>query len=57
MGSRFSLGSGILTNDASTLEKWIAHPDRIKPAVHMPAFRMLAIEERQALAAYLQALK
>jgi cytochrome c oxidase subunit 2 len=57
LGSRRSLGAGILTNDVHALERWISHPNRIKPAVHMPAFRMLPSEEREALAAFLHGLK
>ena len=57
VGGRYSLGAGILTNNAAMLERWIAYPDRIKPSVHMPAFRMLPDEEREALAAFLAGLK
>ena len=57
LGSRYSLGAGILTNDLPAIEHWISYPDRIKPAVHMPAFRMLPREDRQALAAFLEGLK
>ncbi|HYG22484.1 MAG TPA: cytochrome c oxidase subunit II [Verrucomicrobiae bacterium] len=57
VGSRFSLGAGVLTNDLSALEKWIASPDRIKPAAHMPAFGMLPPADQRALAAYLKGLE
>lgn len=57
LGSRYSLGAGILSNDASAIERWIAYPDQIKPAVHMPAFRMLPRDDREALAAFLEGLK
>lgn len=57
IGSRFTLGAGILTNDATALQRWISFPDRIKPSVHMPAFRMLPEEDREALALYLKGLR
>ena len=56
-GSRFSLGAGVLTNDSAALEQWITHPNRIKPAVHMPAFGMLPPGDRAALAQYLKGLQ
>ena len=41
--------------DAS--RRWIAHPTRIKPGAHMPAFGMLGRGRLQALAAYLDGLR
>jgi cytochrome c oxidase subunit II len=41
IGSRLSIGAGILPNNAETLMRWIARTDHVKPAVIMPAFGML----------------
>lgn len=57
VGSRLSLGAGILAADADQFQRWIARTDEIKPGVHMPAFGMLPTADLQALAAYLQGLQ
>lgn len=57
VGSRISLSAGILTNHANALERWIAHPQTIKPGVQMPAFGMLPRADREAMAVYLKGLK
>jgi cytochrome c oxidase subunit 2 len=57
VGSRLSVGAGILPTDATQLERWIARTEDVKPAVHMPAFGMLPAPDLQALAAYLHGLK
>jgi cytochrome c oxidase subunit 2 len=46
-----------MTNNARALGRWVSEPDWIKPAVHMPAFRMLPGEDREALTAFLGGLK
>jgi cytochrome c oxidase subunit 2 len=57
VGRRFSLGAGITTNDPTSFEQWISFPEKIKPGVHMPGFRMLPEGDRRAMAAYLEGLK
>jgi cytochrome c oxidase subunit 2 len=57
VGSRLSLGAGILPNTEEALMRWLKHTDRIKPGVLMPAFGMLPETELEALAAYLIGLK
>lgn len=57
VGSRLSLGAGILPNDLDAFLRWITHTDDVKPGVHMPAFGMLPPEDLQALAAYLEGLQ
>jgi cytochrome c oxidase subunit 2 len=57
VGSRLSLGAGILANEADAFLRWIAHTEDVKPGVHMPAFGMLPPEDLQALAAYLDGLE
>ena len=57
VGSRLSLGAGILPNDPEAFLRWIAHTADVKPGVHMPAFGMLPPEDVRAMAAYLEGLQ
>jgi cytochrome c oxidase subunit 2 len=57
VGSRLSLGAGILPNDPEAFLKWMAHTQNVKPGVHMPHFGMLPPEDLRALAAYLDGLE
>lgn len=57
VGSRLSVGAGILPTTPDELQRWIARTEQIKPGVHMPAFGMLPPADLQALAAYLHGLK
>lgn len=57
VGSRLRLGAGALDNEPAAYARWIAETDRIKPGVHMPAFRSLSTDDLAALGAYLDGLK
>jgi cytochrome c oxidase subunit II len=57
VGSRLSIGAGILTNEPEAIGRWIEATDKIKPGVQMPHFGMLPPEELRALAAYLKSLE
>lgn len=57
VGSRRSLGAGILPNNRATLTGWIGDSQSIKPNNRMPAYRSLPADELQALAAYMESLK
>ena len=57
VGSRVSLGAGILPNEPDDFRRWVARTDDVKPGVHMPAFGMLPPEDVRALAAYLDGLE
>jgi cytochrome c oxidase subunit 2 len=57
VGSRLSIGAGILPNNPDALLRWIARTDHVKPGVIMPAFGMLPKADLQALALYLEGLK
>ena len=57
VGSRVSLGAGILPNESEAFVRWIAQTDKVKPGVTMPHFGMLPPEELRALATYLESLK
>ena len=54
VGSRQSLGAGILPNTRATLIGWIADSQSIKPNNRMPAYRSLTADELNALATYLE---
>ena len=57
VGSRRSLGAGILPNTRGTLIGWIGDSQSIKPSNRMPAYRSLPAAELTALAAYMESLK
>lgn len=57
VGSRVSLGAGLLPNEPDHFRRWIARTDHVKPGVHMPAFGMLPPRDLQALAAFLEGLE
>ena len=55
VGSRRTLGSGILPNNRGTMMGWIGNSQAIKPNNRMPHYTVLSSEELTALAAYLEA--
>ena len=57
VGSRSRIGAGTLQRDPDAFVNWISQTDRIKPGVHMPAFRALSRDDLAALAAYLDSLR
>jgi len=57
VGSRRTLGSGILPNDRETLEAWIRNPDHLKPDVAMPGYAMLPDADIEAIATFLEGAK
>ncbi len=57
LGSRDTLGAGILPNTEEAIRRFIAEPDVIKPDSKMPPFRMLPEADLQAIASYLKGLK
>lgn len=57
VGSRLSLGAGILANAPDDFRRWLVHTDHLKPQVNMPAFGMLPADEIDALVAYLDGLE
>jgi cytochrome c oxidase subunit 2 len=57
VGSRLSLGAGILPNTRATMIGWIGDSQSIKPNNRMPAYRSLAADELNALATYMESLK
>lgn len=57
VATRMSLAAGTLPNQPDAMRRWLAHPERIKPGVHMPAFGMLPPDDVAALTAYLEGLR
>jgi cytochrome c oxidase subunit 2 len=57
VGSRASLGAGILPNHRGTLIGWVGNAQAIKPGNRMPSYSMLSADELNALASYLETLK
>jgi cytochrome c oxidase subunit II len=57
VGSRHSIGGGILPTRPDALRRWIASTQHVKPGVHMPDFGMLPGDDLAALAAYLHGLR
>lgn len=57
IGSRKSLGAGILGVEPTDFARWIAHAETLKPEVAMPSYDHLPAGDLSALAAYLKGLK
>ncbi|NML08001.1 cytochrome c oxidase subunit II [Sphingomonas sp. G-3-2-10] len=57
VGSRRSLGAGILPNNRGTMAGWVADSQSIKPGNRMPAYKQFDADELQAITAYLESLK
>ena len=55
VGSRLTLGAGILPNNRGTMIGWIGNSQAIKPGNRMPSYTVLSGDELQALATYLEA--
>lgn len=57
VGSRKTLGAGILPNNPGTMAGWIADSQAIKPANRMPAYHQFSGAELLALTDYMVSLK
>lgn len=57
VGSRRTLGAGILPNNRGTMMGWIANSQAIKPHNRMPSYTVLSADEIGQLAEYLEAQK
>ena len=57
LGSRMTLGGGILDNTPANVARWVHSAQDVKPGVLMPAFPSLSSDDLQAVAAYLEGLK
>ena len=54
IGSRLSLGAGILPNNRGTMMGWIGDSQAIKPGNRMPSYHMLSADELEAIAIWLE---
>lgn len=57
VGSRQTLGAGILPNNQGTMAGWIADSQGIKPGNRMPSYPVLTGQELRDVAAYLDGLQ
>nr|WP_314444277.1 cytochrome c oxidase subunit II [uncultured Sphingomonas sp.] len=57
VGSRRTLGAGILPNNRGTLMGWIGNSQAIKPNNRMPPYTVLSADQLTELATYLEAQK
>lgn len=57
VGSRVSLGAGILPNEPAAMARWIAAADLVKPGVRMPSYPHIPEDRLAALVAYLGRLE
>ena len=57
VGSRRTLGAGILPNNQGTLGGWISDSQAIKPGNRMPAYPVLSGEDLRAVSAWLDSLE
>ncbi|HET9427794.1 MAG TPA: cytochrome c oxidase subunit II [Allosphingosinicella sp.] len=57
VGSRRTLGAGILPNNRGTMMGWIGNSQAIKPNNRMPPYTLLSSDQLTALATYLEAQK
>lgn len=56
LGSRATLGTGIIENNPANLARWILNPGAIKPGLRMPGYQ-LSQEDLRDLVAYLEEQK
>lgn len=57
VGSRETLGAGILPNNRGTMIGWIGDSQSIKPGNRMPSYDMLSADELEAIAIWLEQQK
>ena len=57
VGSRTTLGAGVLDNSPDAMRRWIADPQAIKPGARMPSFPNLSNAQIADLTSYLESLK
>ncbi|MCC6206072.1 MAG: c-type cytochrome, partial [Hyphomicrobiales bacterium] len=57
LGSRLTIGAGLLDNDEERLARFIAHPGSVKAGARMPAYPHLSADELGAIAAWLKGLQ
>jgi cytochrome c oxidase subunit 2 len=57
IGSRLTLGAGVIPNTLGTMEGWISNAPAIKPGTRMPAMTQFSPVQLHAIATYLETLR
>ncbi len=57
VGSRLTIGAGLLANDTATLVRFVSHAAAIKPGSRMPAYPQLSSDDLNDIAAWLKGLQ
>jgi cytochrome c oxidase subunit 2 len=57
VGSRTTIGAGLVENTPDTLRQWVRNAHDLKPGVLMPAYNSLSGDDLDALVQYLMELK
>ncbi|WP_191059979.1 c-type cytochrome, partial [Geminicoccus harenae] len=57
LGSRHTVGAGILANSPAAIARFVAHADTLKPEIRMPSYAMLPETELRLLADWLASLR
>jgi len=57
VGSRETIGAGLLPNNEGALEGWIANAQALKPGIAMPPMTQFTGRELRAVATYVSSLK
>ncbi|MBV9119597.1 MAG: cytochrome c oxidase subunit II [Chloroflexi bacterium] len=56
IGSRQTIGAGVITNTPDNMRRWLQSPQDVKPGSYMPDFHFSG-DQAQTLATYLESLK
>jgi cytochrome c oxidase subunit II len=57
LGSRMTLGGGVVANTPNNLREWVRNAGSVKPGVLMPPFQTMKTADLDALVDYLESLK
>lgn len=57
VGSRMTIGAGLIENDPGTLARFIHHSASVKPGSRMPGYQTLSVEELREIAVWLKGLQ
>jgi cytochrome c oxidase subunit 2 len=57
VGSRLTIGAGMLPVQVGEFQRWIQLTEHVKPGVRMPSFNMLPPADVRAIATYLTSLR
>lgn len=56
MGSRWTIGAGVLDNIPDNMQRWLEDPQAVKPGTQMPNYHFTP-DQARALAAYMESLR